>query len=198
MHEFGEAHRGRRRLAPLIWTLCVALLIGPSALVWILRGIAYGAACAPGPELCRNMPLGDGLRVALDLAWTLPNNALLLIAVAVVATIAGFFARRPLLGALCLLILPVAALILPMLAVFSAVYPGCNVNEAGVGDCLLWGAKMGMSFHAAAVVPWMIYGFAPYSFALALMLGLLGWFFALPRPARPHATARMRSLGDDR
>lgn len=63
------------------------------------------------------------------------------------------------------------------------------MSESGIGDCALWGAQMGMSFHAAADVPWQIYGFAPYSFALALMLGLLGWFVARPKGV-PHAPAR--------
>jgi hypothetical protein len=198
MHDFGETPASRRNTAAYVWTACVAALIGPSLLVWIIRGAAYAMSCQPGPDACRGVTLGGGLRDALDLAWVLPNNSLLLITIAVGATVAGFFARRPLAAALCLLILPIAALVLPMLAVYSAMYPSCNVNEAGVGDCMLWGAKMGMSFHTAASVPWLIYGFAPYSFALALMLGLLGWFFSQPRAARPHAMARMRRLGDDR
>jgi hypothetical protein len=144
------------------------------------------------------MVLGGGMREALQIAWALPTNTLLMISVAVVATIAAFFAKRPLIGAIGLIIFPVAALILPMLAVFSAKYQGCMIDEAGVGDCVLWGARMGMSFHTADMVGAMIYDFAPYTFALALMMGLLGWFFTQPRPARPHAMARMRKLGDPR
>ncbi len=196
MHEFGETRARRGHLAGYLWAACIAALIGPSAIVWIVRGIGYATHCAPGPESCHVTVLGEALRYALSLAWQLPSNSLLLITVAVAATVAGFFARRPLAAALCLLILPVAALVLPMLAVYSAMYPGCDVNVDGVGDCVLWGSKMGMSFHTAASAPWIIYGFAPYSFALALMLGLLGWFFSQPRPARPHAMARMRRLDD--
>jgi hypothetical protein len=198
MHEFEEIRYGRRSTAVIVWTLCVLALLGPALAVWIVRGTAYAAHCAPGPDACRGWPLGNFLRLSLQVAWVLPENTLLLITVAVAATVAGFFARRPLTAAIGLLILPIAASLLPMLAVYTSVYPGCSVNVDGVGDCTLWGSQMGMSFHTAASVPWMIYGFAPYSFALALMLGLLGWFFSQPRAARPHATARMRSLGDDR
>jgi hypothetical protein len=57
---------------------------------------------------------------------------------------------------------------------------------------------MGRSFHAAAIVPDMIYGFVPYSFALALMLSLMGWFLARPKPLPPqHATAHIRRFGED-
>ena len=36
----------------------------------------------------------------------------------------------------------------------------------------------------------MIYGFVPYSFALALMIGVLGWFLSRPKPPPAiHATA---------
>lgn len=195
MHDFEDLPVRKRNYAAYVWTLCLLALLGPSLVVWTIRGIAYATHCAPGPDACSaGIALGPFLREALTIAWMLPANSMMLITVAVAATVAGFFARRPLTSAICLLVLPILALVLPMLAVYSAMYPGCNVNVDGVGDCTLWGAKMGMSFHTAASAPWIIYGFAPYSFALALMLGLLGWFFSQPRTARPHATARMRSF----
>ena len=99
-------------------------------------------------------------------------------------------------AATTLLLLPLATLMLPMMAVYSAAYPGCSVNESGIGDCALWGAHMGMSFHTATDVPWQIYGFAPYSFSLALMLGILGWFFTRPKNV-PHATAHVRRVRNE-
>ena len=143
------------------------------------------------------MMLGGGLRDALSLAWSVGTNMIVLFALALTAAIAGLVARHPLLAASSLLLLPLAALILPMGAVYSATYPGCQVSEAGIGDCRLWGAQMGMSFHFAASVPWTIYGFAPYSFSLALMLGAIGWFLLHARP-RGHATASARRVPDDR
>jgi hypothetical protein len=181
----------------LIWLACVALLLGPSLLVWIVRGVGLAARCAPGPDPCRGIALGGGLRDALLLAWSVGTNTLFLMTITLVAAIAGMSARRPLLGASTLLLLPLATLMLPIAAVYSAAYDGCAVNEAGIGDCHLWGAQMGMSFHLAANAPWLIYGFAPYSFSLALMLGVVEWFFA--RERRPgHATARAHRFPDDR
>ena len=60
-----------------IWGVCVVLLLGPSALVWIVRGAAYAAQCMPGPEPCHGMLLGAGLRDALALAWGVSTNTLL-------------------------------------------------------------------------------------------------------------------------
>ena len=190
MRDFEGAKK--RNPAHIVWGSAVVILIAPAILVWIIRAVGYVESCPPGPQLCNGMPLGFGLKDALELAWALPTNTLLMIVVAVGATVAGLFCRRPLLAAACLLILPVAALALPMLAVASARYDGCSVDESGVGDCVLWGANMGMSFHTAAQVTGIVFDFFPYSFALALMLGLLGWFFSQPKPARSHAHAMAR------
>lgn len=187
----------KRNTALHVWSACIVLLLGPSLLVWIVRSVGFAAQCSPGPELCRGIPLGGGLRDALFLAWSVGTNTLILMTIALVAAIAGLFAKRPLLAASTLLLLPLATLMLPMAAVYSAMYQGCPVSEAGIGDCTLWGAQMGMSFHLAASVPWLIYGFAPYSFSLALMLGIIGWFFIHQAP-RGHATARAHRFPDDR
>jgi hypothetical protein len=192
-----DQHDVKSNMPLKIWAACVGFLLGPSILVWIVRAVAMAARCAPGPQLCHGIALGGGLRDSLNLAWTIGGNSTFLITIALVATIAGLMARRPLLAAITLLLLPLAVLMLPMAAVYSAKYTGCYVNESGIGDCALWGAQMGMSFHAAADVSWQIYGFAPYSFALALMLGLLGWFFVRPRSV-PHATAHARRIHHER
>ena len=187
-----------KRTALTIWGVCVSLLLGPSLLVWIVRGAALAMQCQPGPQLCRGMMLGGGLRDALMLAWGVSTNTFFLIAVSIAATLAAFVARRPLVGTLSLLLLPILALVLPMLAVLTARHDDCAVNNDGIGNCTLWGAPMGMSFHTAASVPDIIYGLMPFSFSLTLMLGLLGWFFARPREYQPptHLGAQMRHFED--
>jgi len=193
----GENEGVRRHTARNIWVACIAILIGPAAMAWIVRLVALGAQCAPGPQLCRGMALGGGLRDALALAWAINSNSLLLLSIAFVATIACLFARRPLRAALTFLLLPLAALIVPMALVFTAMFPGCTVSEAGVGSCTLWGAEMGMSFHTAAGVQWQIYSFVPYSFSIALMLGVIGLFLMRTRPLG-HATANPHRFPDSR
>jgi len=193
------SHQEKPPVAFIVLAVCLAVLLGPSLLVWIIRGVGFAAQCAPGPDACRGMTLGGGLRDALALAWVVGTDMLLMTVLAVIAAAACFASRRPLTGALSLVLLPILPSLLPMLAVFVSRYDGCEINADGVGNCVLWGAQMGRSFHTAASVPDMIYGFVPYSFALALMISLLGWFLARPKPRPPqHATARIRRFEDDR
>jgi len=187
-----------RHTARNIWAACIAVLMGPALLAWAVRLVALVAKCAPGPDACRGMTLGGGLRDALALTWLVNSNTLLLLGIALVATIAAFVMRRPLTAALTFLLLPLAALIVPMAVVFVSMYPGCTVSEAGIGSCTLWGAEMGMSFHAAAGVQWQIYGFVPYSFAIALMLGVVGLFLMRPREITGHAVANPHRYPDER
>lgn len=192
---------GRRKLpvALIVFVFCLAVLLGPSLLVWIVRGVGLAAQCAPGPDLCRGMTLGGGLRDALSLAWSVGTDTLLVLVLTTIIAVSCFAARRILTGVLCLVLLPVLPSLLPMLAVFVSRFDGCVISPDGVGDCTLWGAQMGKSFHIAATVPDMIYGFVPYSFALALMIGLLGWFLSRPKQISTtahRATAAMRRFDD--
>jgi len=184
----------------VIWGVCATLLIGPSLLVWVVRGAAFAAACAPGPEPCHGMTLGGGLRDALALAWVVSTNLLFLISVSIIATLAAFFERKPVVGTLSLFLLPLLSLALPALAVYTSMYDGCQVNSDGIGNCALWGAEMGMSFHTAAGVPDTILSMTPYFAALTVMMGLLGWFFAHPyrrkHKTQPRTNMSMRHFGE--
>ncbi len=190
--------REKQPVALIVWALCIAVLLGPAALVWIVRGVGFAAQCAPGPDPCRGIILGGGLRDALALAWGVGTDVLLMMVLALIAAVACFAARRPFAGAVSLVLLPILTPVLPMLAVYVTRYEGCQINPDGIGNCILWGADMGRSFHNAATIPDMIYGFVPYSFALALMVILPGWFLGRPKPQPSvHATARMRRFEDD-
>jgi len=142
--------------------------------------------CPLGPDPCRGIAIGAGFRDTLGLAWLIGSQAITSLSIAFVAAIAALRLRRPLMAALSLLVLPLAALVLPTLAVYTALYPGCEANEAGVGDCLLWGAGMGMSFHRAAMAPWIIYGIVPYGFTFAIMIGAIGVLFFRQLPGAPR------------
>ena len=163
------------------WGLCAAVLVGPSVLVWIVRLSALFAGCTPGPGACHGMPLGGGLRDTLALSWFLGSNTFLALVIALASAVAALSLRKPLMAAMGLLLLPIAAVLLPWLAVVISTYAGCQVNEDGIGDCILWGAKMGMSFHEAAVASQSLYDSEPYSVALALMVGVVGFVFFRPK-----------------
>jgi len=172
----------RHSLALCAWGVCAGVLLGPSLLVWFVRGTALALGCAPGPELCHGMTLGSGLRDTLDFAWLISLNGLVALAIALAAAVIALMLRRPLLAALSPLVLPLAALAFPTLAVYTSTYSGCQVNEDGIGDCSLWGAHMGMTFHHAAQASQTIFDVGPYSVALALMLGFIGFLFFRPQP----------------
>jgi hypothetical protein len=162
--------------------VCAALLLGPSLFVWFVRGTALALSCGPGPTLCHGLTLGGGMRDTLGLAWLISLNALLSLAIAIIAAVIALILRRPLLAALSPLVLPLAALAFPTLAVYASLYPGCQANEDGIGDCSLWGAHMGMTIHNAAQASQTIYDIVPYCFALALMVGFVGFLFFRPTP----------------
>ena len=167
----------KRHTAFTIWAVIVLAMIGPALLVWLVRGVAFAYRCAPGPALCHGIALGSGLHDTLDLAWLIGTDTPAVVLVGIAAAITALCAKKPLLGGLSAFVLPPATLMLPTMAVYVSTYDGCAANEAGVGSCLLWGAKMGMSFHNAAMAPWLLYEIMPYSVAAAVMLGLIGWAF---------------------
>lgn len=180
------------------WAFCVAALTGPSVLVWTVRLAALFAQCAPGPGSCHGVPFGAGLRDSLSLAWVIPTNSLLVIGLSFVATLLAFRACRPLTGTLSMLLLPIVTPVLPILAVLASRYDGCAVSNDALGNCHLWGAAMGMSFHNAAIAGEVLYSIVPYTFALTVMLGILGFCFARPKvPPEPDPMEHMHHRYDD-
>jgi hypothetical protein len=173
----------KRRRAIIVWAIAAAILIVPSLTVWIVRGAAFALSCAPGPDPCRHLPFGPVLHQMFGLSWLIASDSFLAVILGLVAAIAALIARRPLLACLSMLILPVAALVLPALAADVTRYPGCRANEIGSDGCTLWGRHMGTVFHHAATTPNLLYNFAPYVFALAVMIALVGFAFFRPKPA---------------
>lgn len=180
----------RKKSALTVWAWCVALLMGPALLVWFVRLAALFGGCDPGPGACHGMAFGAGLRDALELDWAIVGQDFVVVGVSLLATLAAFKACRPLLGTLTLLLLPILCLELPILAVLASRYSECAVSSDAIGTCQLWGASMGMSFHNAAAARDVLYGIFPYTFALTVMLGILGFFFARPRQEHPPAASQ--------
>ena len=171
------------RIAMRVWAICAAVLLLPSISVWAVRVTALSLSCTPGSDICHGLYLGGFMRAALNIAWFVAGNTFLALMIGFAASIAALFARRPLLAGLSVLLLPLGALMLPKYAVAASTYRGCPVNDAGIGDCLLWGSHMGMSFHRAAFVPGLVYDMFPYGFALAIMVGVIGFIFCRGRDA---------------
>jgi hypothetical protein len=184
MHEFEDdvpPPPEPRHYAFLVWTTGAAILLVPSILATFVRVVALSMRCTPGPDLCRGLALGGGLRDTLNLAWFVGDDTTVTFLIAIAAAIAALIAMRPLLAALTLLLMPGLALMAPTMVVSSALYDGCKASETGVGSCILWGEQMGMAVHRAAMTTGPIYDLAPYSFSLALMIGVIGFLFFRPK-----------------
>src|ERR1700743_1873110 len=87
--------REKPPVALIVFVVCLTVLLGPSLLVWIIRGVGFAAQCAPGAGLCHGMTLGGGLRDALTLAWGIGTDILLVLILATLAAIACFASQRP-------------------------------------------------------------------------------------------------------
>lgn len=149
------------------------VLVAPALALFVLRTIAALQFCVPGPGPCGTFTFGALFSDLLALSWIIPTHTVLLLSVALAATIAGLAARHPIPAALCLLTLPILSLLMPLAAVLSVRYADCNL-EAASGTCMLWGADMGSSFRVAADVWPTIFAFIPYTWSLALLLWLIG------------------------
>ena len=102
--------------------------------------------------------------------------------IALGAAVLALSVRRPLMAAMGLLLLPIAAVALPSLAVVLSTYAGCQINEDGIGDCVLWARKGRV--RRAPIASSTRYDTVPYSFALALMVGTIGFVFFRPKETR--------------
>ncbi len=170
----------RRRVWPVvIWLGALIVMLG--AVFWALGVITLAAVAgcridAAAPCLVAGLNLGETLKASLDAAWMTPVTAggLWLVALALVATIAAHrafdsFIVRFLAGGVTVALTLLATIVAPVVLVIAIVHTGCQINEGGVGDCLLYGVAQGMSTHSAAVAPWMLFILGPAALAYAVI-----------------------------
>ena len=147
----------------------------PALAGWAILGLGHYQGCAFGAAACSKLPaLGFFFKQSLDVAWILGLNAVALILLTGVVALAAIQARSPGRAFVGVFGGPTAALLLPILVVMSALYPGCRIDESGT-SCQFWGVAMGGSFSTAAVAPWMIYIIPPVGFAAALAIMLIAF-----------------------
>jgi hypothetical protein len=157
-------------LAKTVWFLGLLAFAAPAATAWAILDIGRHEGCPPGAAACSRLPeLGVFFKHALDISWLLSMNAMVLIPLALLVALAAILARSPARAFIGVFAGPTAALLLPVLVVMNATYPGCNVNEGG-GSCTFWGVPMGDSFTTASIAPWMGYIIPPVGFAAAVVV----------------------------
>jgi hypothetical protein len=169
-----QSRNNPRRLAKSVWLLGILAFAAPAlaALATLVLGRYEG--CARGAAACGKLPaLGLFFKQSLDVAWMLGVNAVPLILLTGIVALAAILARSPGRAFVGVFGGPTAALLLPILVVMSALYPGCRIEEGG--SCQFWGVAMGNSFSAAAVAPWLIYIIPPVGFAAALAVMLIAF-----------------------
>lgn len=198
---------GMATFARHVWAFIVAALVLPVLAAWLIRGGFAIAGCEPAAAACLDDPANaigsSALKATLDIAWLMGSTDIVTLGLTTLAAMAAIIGLRPIHAALTVLIVPLAALLLPVWLVGQTAYNGCAVSEGRVGDCILWGAHMGDTFHAAATAPALIYTYTPFAVAGALVAGLLGWIvywgarqMANPKVQRPFKrTASPRSRG---
>ncbi len=166
---------GRHGLAKSVWLLGLVAFAAPALAAWAILGLGQYQGCAIGAAVCGKLPaLGIFFKQALDLAWLLGLNAVALVLLTGVVALAAIQARSPGRAFVGVFGGPTAALLLPVLVVTSALYPGCHIDEGG-SSCQFWGVAMGNAFSTAAIAPWMIYIIPPVGFAAALAVMLIAF-----------------------
>lgn len=173
------------------WGLCVFIMTGPALIGWLLRLTVFATGCHAGADACVDEGISEALRILLSLSWAVAGSIFWLLFFAFLAALAAFFRRKPLTGTLSFFLLPLVASVLPLMLVYVTRYDGCQINPDGVGDCVLWGTRMGWSFHSAASMQDRLFDLMPTLAGLTVMLGMLGWFFAHPNKRRPKPNEKM-------
>ena len=166
----------------LTWRIVLGLavlgIVGPALAALAIAGWGALMGCAPEAPSCGGLDLGASLAFALEWAWKrildVPGLAIL-VAIAAVAAAFGFAPRgRAVTWSFmtacwgC-----IAALILPFVAVFSAMPEGCRITEAGAAGCIVWGHKMGMAYEAAGAAFWWSIVIVPVSLGGVLLTFIL-------------------------
>ncbi|MEM9245624.1 MAG: hypothetical protein AAGA67_07790 [Cyanobacteria bacterium P01_F01_bin.153] len=126
--------------------------------------------------------LGQTIKMLVDWNWLVPVGSLFAIPPLSISVFIVLLAliyksyRRPnriILGAFSVFYFWFAPLISGVFFVYWVVGLAgtgqCAANAGGVGSCYLLGVDMGSSFHAAAVMPWMIFILFPLCAVSALV-----------------------------
>lgn len=168
------SRKNRHPLAKTVWLLALLLFAAPALTGWAILALGHAEGCDFGAAACGKLPaLGIFFKHSLDAAWILGMNGVPLVVLTGVVALAAILARSPGRAFVGVFGGPTAALLLPVLVVTSALYPGCRVDEGG--GCAFWGVAMGTSFTTAAIAPWMVYIIPPVGFAAALAATLIAF-----------------------
>jgi len=127
------------------------------------------------------------MRESLALAWLIGLHPFRALALAILAAGVALSLRKPIRASVGTLLMPLFAVTVPTAAVQTLLFPGCG--EARIWGCSVFGASLGAAVHRASLAWGVIYGAAPYDFAAALMVAVIGFAFFRPRDRASGAHA---------
>jgi len=162
----------------LVLAAAVAAMIGPAVIALAIVAWARLLGCAPEAAACGSGDLGAWLAFALDWAWRRILDPAILAALTACAAAGAAFgfaprARAVLWGSMGACWGAIAALILPYIAVFWSLPPGCRPAEAAAANCVVWGHKMGEAFALAGPAFWWSIVIVPVSLGGVLLTFVL-------------------------
>lgn len=164
---------GRRRGWRLVFWLAFLLPLVPSLTIFFIGEIATARGCMLAPlDPCQVGPVSLGfaslqaVRLAAGVGTVVGFGVPLILGLAYVGLELGFrhLASRLALALLACLLVSFVPVIGPALAMEGLVHPGCQPNEGGVGECMLFGVSLGGEANTLVVMGWFFIIAGPLAF----------------------------------
>lgn len=165
------------RVWRIVFFLAAAAILVPAVAALFVAMLGEAAGCGTQAGACGE--LGGALGFTLWWAWHRvldPTILALLTAAAALGAALGFATRRESLmwGAMGASWGPIAALLLPYLAVSLTMPGACRLDARAAAECVVWGETMGRAFSAAGAAFWLSVFVVP----IALGGGVMTWLVA--------------------
>jgi hypothetical protein len=146
------------RIWRIVFFLAAAAILVPATAALLVAVLGELAGCGMQAEAC-GYGFGEALGFTLWWAWHRvldPAVLALLTAAAAVGAALGFATRRLALlwGAMGACWGPIAALLLPYVAVSMTMPGSCRLSATAASQCIVWGETMGRAFSAAGAAFW--------------------------------------------
>lgn len=175
----------------IVFFVAAAAILVPAVAALLVASVGEAAGCGMQADSCGG--LGGALGFTLWWAWHRvldPTVLALLTASAAIGAALGFATRRLALlwGAMGACWGPIAALLLPYVAVSMTMPGSCRLSATAAAECIVWGETMGRAFSAAGAAFWFSVFVVPIALGGVAMTFLVAWLAGRPTdlPLRPR------------
>lgn len=165
------------RIWRLVFFVAAAAILVPAVTALLVAILGELAGCGTQAGSC-GFGFGEALGFTLWWAWHRvldPTTLALLTAAAAIGAALGFATRRVSLmwGAMGACWGPIAALLLPYIAVSMTMPGSCRLSATAAAECVVWGETMGRAFSAAGAAFWVSVFVVPIALGGAAMTWLV-------------------------